>query len=93
MPDPSQEDVPMTDAEQAALELDANAPIEEAEDFEALYARLEQLTEQLEQGGLTLEQSVALYEEGIGVARRCQALLAAVEQRIERLRESAVSDE
>jgi exodeoxyribonuclease VII small subunit len=93
MPDSSQEDVPMTDAEQAALELEPDAPIEEAEDFEALYARLEQLTEQLEQGGLTLEQSVALYEEGIGVARRCQALLAAVEQRIERLRESAVSDE
>lgn len=83
----------MTDAEQAALALEPDAPIEEAEDFEALYARLEQVTEQLEAGGMTLEQSVALYEEGVRLAQRCQALLATVEQRIERLRESAVDDE
>ena len=83
----------MTDAEQAALALEADAPIEEAESFEALYARLEQVTEQLEAGGMTLDQSVALYEEGVRLAQRCQALLATVEQRIERLRESAADDE
>ena len=39
-------------------------------------------------GDLTLEQSVALYEEGMRIAQRCQALLAQVEQRIETLRET-----
>ena len=54
--------------------------------FEELYTRLEEVTERLESGELSLEQSVALYEEGMEVARRCQELLGAVEQRIESLR-------
>ena len=57
--------------------------------FEALYARLEVVSQQLEAGGLTLDQSVALYEEGMRLAQRCQALLGAVEQRIETLRAQA----
>ncbi len=60
----------------------------EDDTFEALYARLEAVTAQLEAGDLTLEQSVALYEEGMRIAQRCQALLAQVEQRIETLRET-----
>jgi exodeoxyribonuclease VII small subunit len=61
---------------------------EGSETFETLYARLEAVTAQLEAGSLTLEQSVALYEEGMRIAQRCQALLAQVEQRIETLRET-----
>ena len=61
---------------------------EHDQDFEALYARLEQVVAQLEAGSLSLEQSVALYEEGMRVAQACQALLADVEQRIEVLREA-----
>lgn len=57
--------------------------------FEALYARLEVVSQQLEAGGLTLEGSLALYEEGMRLAQRCQALLGAVEQRIETLREQS----
>lgn len=57
--------------------------------FEGLYARLEAVSQQLEAGGLTLEQSLALYEEGMALAQRCQALLGAVEQRIETLRNAA----
>ncbi len=57
--------------------------------FEAVYARLEAVSQQLEAGGLTLEQSLALYEEGMALAQRCQALLAAAEQRIETLRQAA----
>ncbi|MEI7925013.1 MAG: exodeoxyribonuclease VII small subunit [Chloroflexota bacterium] len=59
------------------------------EGFETLYARLEAVSQQLEAGGLTLEQSLALYEEGMSLAQRCQALLGAVEQRIETLRQGA----
>ena len=58
------------------------------ETFEALYERLQALTDRLEAGELPLDQSVALYEEGVDLARRCQQLLSDVEQRIERLRES-----
>lgn len=60
----------------------------DGETFEELYGRLETVTAQLEAGDLTLEQSVALYEEGMRIAQQCQALLAQVEQRIETLRET-----
>ncbi|MEZ4554556.1 MAG: exodeoxyribonuclease VII small subunit [Dehalococcoidia bacterium] len=58
------------------------------ESFEGLYARLEEVTNTLEGGQLTLEQSISLYEEGMRLAQRCQALLADVEQRIQVLRET-----
>ena len=58
------------------------------ETFEELYERLQALTDRLEAGELPLDQSVALYEQGVDLARRCQQLLSDVEQRIERLRES-----
>ena len=54
--------------------------------FEALYERLEQVARELDAGGLSLERSVALYEEGIRLAESCERLLADVEQRIEMLR-------
>lgn len=71
---------------QRPLDLPAGAP---DDGFESLYARLEAVSQQLEAGGLTLEQSLALYEEGMALAQRCQALLGAVEQRIETLRNGA----
>lgn len=55
--------------------------------FEALFEQLTAVTEQLESGELPLERSVALYEQGMRLARECQLLLTAVEQRIERLHE------
>ena len=58
------------------------------QDFEALYRRLDEIAARLEAGNLPLEQSVALYEEGMRLAQQCQALLASVEQRIEILRET-----
>jgi len=56
--------------------------------FEALYGRLEEAVTKLEKGGLTLEESLALYEEGMNLARRCQELLQQAELRITRLQES-----
>jgi exodeoxyribonuclease VII small subunit len=58
------------------------------ESFEDLYRRLEETVGKLEQGGLSLEESLKLYEEGMALAHRCQALLEAAEQRITRLRET-----
>lgn len=56
--------------------------------FEELYRRLEETVEKLEKGGLPLEQSIALYEEGMGLAKSCQAVLDDAEQRITKLRDS-----
>ena len=58
------------------------------ESFEALFARLEEVTAQLEAGDVALGRAIALYEEGMTLARRCQRLLGEAEQRIERLREA-----
>jgi exodeoxyribonuclease VII small subunit len=56
--------------------------------FESLYARLEEAVSKLEKGGLTLEESLSLYEEGVQLARRCQEMLQQAELRITRLQES-----
>ncbi len=56
--------------------------------FEDLYKKLEETVEKLEKGGLSLEQSIALYEEGMTLAKQCQAILDGAEQRITKLRES-----
>jgi exodeoxyribonuclease VII small subunit len=58
------------------------------ESFEELYRKLEEAVEQLEKGGLPLEQSIALYEQGMELAKRCQAILDQAELRITKLRES-----
>ncbi len=56
--------------------------------FEELYRRLEETVGKLEKGGLPLEQSIALYEEGMELAKSCQAVLDDAEQRITKLRDS-----
>jgi exodeoxyribonuclease VII small subunit len=58
------------------------------ETFEKLYARLEETVEKLEAGGLPLEQSIALYEEGMTLARQCQERLDEAELKITKLKES-----
>jgi exodeoxyribonuclease VII small subunit len=58
------------------------------ETFEQIYARLEEAVAKLEEGGLPLEQAIALYEEGMELARRCQERLDTAELRITKLRES-----
>lgn len=57
------------------------------EGFEVLYQRLDETVQKLENGGLTLEESIALYEEGMELARRCQELLQEAELKVTRLQE------
>ena len=56
-------------------------------DFEAALGDLEQIVEQLEQGDLTLEESLRAYERGVKLGRACQQALDAAEQRIQVLAE------
>jgi exodeoxyribonuclease VII small subunit len=53
--------------------------------FEAALERLEQIVDQLEAGNLTLEESLQVFEEGVGLARRCGKYLDEAEKRIELL--------
>jgi exodeoxyribonuclease VII small subunit len=55
--------------------------------FEDLYRRLEEVAQRLEQGGLGLEEAIALYEEGMRLAVRCRQMLEQAQLRIIRLRE------
>ncbi len=57
------------------------------EDFEALYRRLEETVARLEEGGLTLDESLALYEEGMKLAGRCQELLQVADLKVTKLQE------
>lgn len=51
--------------------------------FETALARLEEIVEDLEKGEQSLEQSFKLFEEGIKLARLCNAKLEAVEGKVE----------
>lgn len=59
--------------------------------FEEAIQRLSKIVEQLEGGELPLEESLALFEEGVRLARVSQARLDAAERRIEEL--LSVSDD
>lgn len=53
--------------------------------FEDAFSRLERTVQGLESGGLTLDQALSRYEEGMSLASRCAALLDEAEVKISRL--------
>ncbi|MDQ6995900.1 MAG: exodeoxyribonuclease VII small subunit [Mariprofundus sp.] len=50
--------------------------------FEQALAGLTGLVEKLESGELPLEESVAAFEQGVKLSRRCEALLDHADQRL-----------
>ena len=58
---------------------------DETPGFEASLERLEVIVQELEGGELTLEESLARYEEGVRLSQRLTQTLDQAEQRIERL--------
>jgi exodeoxyribonuclease VII small subunit len=58
------------------------------ETFEELYRRLEETVAELEAGGLSLDDAMALYEEGMNLAKRCQEILDGAELKVTRLKEA-----
>lgn len=53
--------------------------------FEESLKRLEDIVKQLEQGDLTLEASLKLFEDGIKLSRICSRQLEEAERRVEML--------
>jgi len=59
-----------------------------APDFEHSLQALESIVSQMEQGDLSLEESLKAFEEGISLTRECQAILSQAEQKVQLLVES-----
>lgn len=60
---------------------DADEPV----DFEASLGELEALVGKMESGQLSLEQSLAAFERGVLLSRRCQTALQSAAMRIKAL--------
>lgn len=57
--------------------------------FEQSMIRLEEIVRALESGSATLDESLKLYEEGIGLVRACSAKLDEAESKIKLLNVTA----
>lgn len=55
----------------------------ETPDFEKSLAELEQIVERMEQGELSLDESLKQFERGIALTRSCQAALQQAEHKVE----------
>ncbi len=53
--------------------------------FEPSLTRLEEIVRTLEEGALPLEDSLALFEEGVGLSRKCLTILSDAERKVEML--------
>ena len=58
---------------------------QEPANFEDAFSRLEDAVRKLETGPLSLDDSTRLFEEGMGLAKRCNELLSATELKVTRL--------
>ena len=61
--------------------------------FEDLYRQLEERASKLEDGKLPLEESIKLYEEGVGIVDRLREMLTSAELRVKTLERRLADDE
>ena len=66
--------------------------LEGSPSFEDAFSRLGETVRALESGGLTLEASTELYEEGMRLVQLCNKLLGTAEMKVTQLKD-AYSDE
>ena len=59
---------------------------EEAMTYDEALRRLEDLVTQLERGGKNLDETLAMFEEGTALLKRCQEELGEVEGRLAEMR-------
>ena len=69
----------MTDSDQS--------PTEPPASFEDAFTRLESVVRRLEGGQMSLDQSTALFEEGMQLAKTCTEQLNGAELKIQRLQQ------
>ena len=60
--------------------------------FETSLDELEQLVQKMEKGDLSLDDSLAAYERGVGLYRQCQSALEQAELRVQLLSDPADPD-
>ena len=60
---------------------------EEPVSFEDAFTRLESVVRRLESGQMSLDQSTALFEEGMKLAKSCTEMLNSAELKIKRLQQ------
>lgn len=60
-------------------------PASSVSDFEQSLEALEQLVDRMEHGDMSLEESLAAYERGVGLYRHCQTALEQAELRVRML--------
>lgn len=58
--------------------------------YEEAVDRLEAIVERIESGEIGLEESIAAYEQGVALLKRCREILGRAEQRITELDASAL---
>ena len=51
-------------------------------DFEKKLGRLEQIVEKMEDGDISLDDSLKMFEEGVKLSSECQAQLSQAEQKV-----------
>ncbi len=61
--------------------------------FEEAYERLEDVLSRLQMGNMSLDDSLAAFEEGMALAAHCQALLDAADLGFEQLERAAPADD
>lgn len=64
--------------------------------FEQAMKRLEEIVKLLEEGNLSLDEAIELYEEGVKLSRVCNNILKSVEKRvvlIEKLNEEYIEND
>ena len=78
-------DASSDDPDGAGTASDASEAVGEVDGlpFEGALSRLEEIVGELEGGELELERSLAVFEEGVGLAKRCAKELDRAERRIE----------
>lgn len=61
--------------------------------FEQAIAELESINQRIEQGTISLEESLAAYRRGVALAKRCGSILDAAEQELKKIKPGEGDDE
>ena len=61
--------------------------VKKKESFETLMVRLDEIVKALENGSADLDSALSLYEEGVGLVRKCGKMLDEAEKKIKILQQ------